>query len=85
LFGCGNAEGHTWAKFFAHFGWRRGPSQPKALSRNRPTPNRSLREDGPTWNEQRTVRDQIIFWGAMVATVAGIVSAATDLAGIVTK
>jgi hypothetical protein len=86
LFGCGNAEGHTWAKFFAQFGWRRQPARLQTLGRSDPPPaDRSVPKGGKISNEQRNTRDQIVFWSAIVATFAGLVSAATDLAGIMTK
>lgn len=87
LFGCGNAEGHTWAKFFAHFGWRRLPVQPGASGRRGPssTPDGPAYEGRDTSNEQRTTRDQIVFWCTMIATGAGLASALTDLAGVITK
>lgn len=86
LFGCGSAEGHTWAKFFAHFGWHRRPPQPRS-----PSPittagsDRALRQETKSPSDQRDVRDNLVFWAAMVATVAGVASAATDLAGILQR
>ncbi|MEV4264565.1 hypothetical protein [Kribbella sp. NPDC049584] len=83
LFGCGNAEGHTWAKFFGHFGWRRKSAQPNPPGRTasaRPDPQ--LRQEGKSARRPHDVRDSVLFWAAIIATLAGLVSAATDLAGI---
>jgi len=89
LFGCGSAEGHTWAKFFAHFGWRRRPVQPRTRGLSGPIItaelDRAPHEEPRISHEQRRGRDNVVFWAAMVATVAGVASAATDLAGVLQR
>jgi hypothetical protein len=80
LFGCGNARGHTWAKFFARFGWsRKVPQRPRARPYREPEPE----PDRPSGVEEPK-RARILFWGAIISTTAGTISMTTDIIGLFT-
>jgi len=90
LFGCGSAKGHTWAKFFARFGWRRQPRTSLAGGRSVPsasTPVAALPLASTASTGTVTVRieedrkSRATFWMAAISTLTGIVSAAIELAG----
>lgn len=74
IFGCGRSN-HTWAKFFARFGWRRQPD---------PSSRRSRSTEAAEVTEVVTVkiaedwRSTVAFWLALTATTCALVSATVD-------
>ncbi|KAB1156356.1 hypothetical protein F6X68_11860 [Micromonospora sp. AMSO12t] len=74
IFGCGRSN-HTWAKFFARFGWRRQPD---------PTVRRSRSTEAAEVAEIVTVKiaedwkSTVAFWLALTATTCALVSATID-------
>lgn len=88
LFGCGSAEGHTWDKFFARFGWRREPRM-QALRRRHEDGGRGHQAEPVVERPQVLLgedrKSRIAFWLGFTATVAGCISAGTDIAGLFSK
>ncbi len=79
IFGCGRAN-HTWAKFFARFGWRTQPIPEPS----EPAPD-GVATTAPGVGQVRIAeprRNAITFWLALVSTVIGLVSAAIDVTTI---
>ncbi|MCT2277815.1 hypothetical protein M3G91_09275 [Micromonospora chalcea] len=74
IFGCGRSN-HTWAKFFARFGWRRQPD---------PSNRRSRSIEATEVTEVVTVKiaeewkSTVTFWLALTATTCALVSATVD-------
>ncbi|MGK5673342.1 hypothetical protein ACSNOB_10950 [Micromonospora sp. URMC 106] len=74
IFGCGRSN-HTWAKFFARFGWRRQPDP--SIRRSQPT-------EAAEGTEVVTVKiaedwkSTVAFWLALTATTCALVSATVD-------
>ncbi|MEU1604046.1 hypothetical protein [Micromonospora matsumotoense] len=74
IFGCGRSN-HTWAKFFARFGWRRQPD---------PGHRRSRLTEATEVAEVVTVKiaedwkSTVAFWLALTATTCALVSATVD-------
>ncbi|MEU6021132.1 hypothetical protein [Micromonospora sp. NPDC047134] len=74
IFGCGRSN-HTWAKFFARFGWRRQPD---------PSNRRSRSSEVTEVTEMVTVKiaedwkSSVTFWLALTATTCALVSATVD-------
>ncbi|MEU3455327.1 hypothetical protein ABZ671_17275 [Micromonospora sp. NPDC006766] len=74
IFGCGRSN-HTWAKFFARFGWRRQPD---------PSIRRSRSAEAAEVTEVVTVKiaedwkSTVAFWLALTATTCALVSATID-------
>ncbi|MGC5052834.1 hypothetical protein ACLQ2S_15435 [Micromonospora sp. DT48] len=74
IFGCGRSN-HTWAKFFARFGWRRQPD---------PRIRRSRSIQASEGTEMVTVKiaedwkSTVAFWLALTATTCALVSATVD-------
>ncbi|MFV2103692.1 hypothetical protein [Micromonospora sp. LOL_024] len=74
IFGCGRSN-HTWAKFFARFGWRRQPD---------PSNRRSRSTEATEVTEVVTVKiaedwkSTVTFWLALTATTCALVSATVD-------
>jgi hypothetical protein len=74
IFGCGRSD-HTWAKFFARFGWRRQPD---------PSNRRSRSTEAAEGTEVVTVKiaedrkSTVAFWLALTATTCALVSATVD-------
>jgi hypothetical protein len=75
LFGCRSAD-HTWAKFFARFGWRTQPSLEPGESSTDGTAatGSSLVQVRIAEPRQNT----ITFWLAIAGTLVGLVSAVLD-------
>lgn len=77
IFGCGRSN-HTWAKFFARFGWRRQPEPSGSARRGK------LSGADPEVGEVVTVRiaedwkSTAAFWLALTATTCALVSATVD-------
>ncbi|WFE95795.1 hypothetical protein [Micromonospora sp. WMMD987] len=75
IFGCGRSN-HTWAKFFARFGWRRQPDPSTVRGK--------LSGEGSEAREIVTVRiaedwkSTVAFWLALTATTCALVSATVD-------
>jgi hypothetical protein len=77
LFGCSQAKGHIWAKFFARFGWsRKVPPPRRATTLSEPEP----KPGHPGVEEDK--RSRILFWATFVATTAGTISMTTDIIGL---
>ncbi|MET8253131.1 hypothetical protein [Micromonospora sp. NPDC005197] len=74
IFGCGRSS-HTWAKFFARFGWRR---QPDPSNRR----NRSIEAAEVTEVVMVKIAEDwkstVAFWLALTATTCALVSATVD-------
>ena len=95
LFGCNQARNgvHVWAKFFARFGWRRQVA-PRVIELRRKSstvsnqlaPSPAMMEAAPSAYsivEQR--RNAVAFYLAIASTIAGVVSAVSDIAGAITS
>jgi hypothetical protein len=84
LFGCGNAKGHTWGKFFGHFGLGRAAARKNGLL-NGPVANGGTVEFQAAGTSIPTVRvagdakTEVIFWMTIVSTLSGVVSAIITL------
>ena len=82
LFGCGRSN-HTWAKFFARFGWRR-QSDPNVSNDRRARVGAA--DDGVevvTVKIAEGWRSTAAFWLAMTATTCALVSATVDATNFV--
>ncbi len=74
IFGCGRSN-HTWAKFFARFGWRRQPDP--SILRNRSTAATEVTEV-VTVKIAEDWKSTVAFWLALTATTCALVSATID-------
>lgn len=84
LFGCGSAD-HTWTKFFARFGWHRSHAPIFIRDNTRspaPIPPPS-EDDAVVVRIAEDAKSRVVFWLAILATFAGCLSAATDIAGLI--
>ncbi|MFF0150614.1 hypothetical protein [Micromonospora sp. NPDC005203] len=74
IFGCGRSS-HTWAKFFARFGWRRQPDPS-----NRPSRSAEATEAAEvvTVKIAEDWKSTVAFWLALTATTCALVSATVD-------
>lgn len=80
LFGCPQAKGHLWAKFFARFGVHRQalPTEPRRI----PTSSGAAQQEEAiptTVRLEGSRRDTAMLWLATLATSCAIVSGAKDL------
>ncbi len=76
IFGCGRSE-HTWAKFFARFGWRRQPDPNGPAARpdgTAETPDTAMM----TVKIAEDWKSTVAFWLALTATICALVSATVD-------
>ena len=81
IFGCGRSN-HTWAKFFARFGWRRQPDP----NEPRPQSGASAEKSEAAVMTVKIAEDwksTVAFWLALTATFCGIVSATVDVTNVV--
>ncbi|MEU8263983.1 hypothetical protein AB0C02_25590 [Micromonospora sp. NPDC048999] len=74
IFGCGRSN-HTWAKFFARFGWRRQPDP--SIPRNRSIEGAEVTEV-VTVKIAEDWKSTVAFWLALTATTCALVSATID-------
>ena len=86
LFGCTNASGHLWGKMFARFGWHRGAlptrkgsqatsADPGSLSNN------AVPAEPVLVRVEESRGSKVAVWLAVISTICGLTSAATDIAG----
>lgn len=74
IFGCGRSN-HTWAKFFARFGWRR---QPDPSTRRHRSAEASEVTEVVTVKIAEDLKSTLTFWLALTATTCALVSATVD-------
>ncbi|MFI7217445.1 hypothetical protein [Micromonospora maritima] len=80
LFGCPQAKGHLWAKFFARFGVHRQALATSSRRISTPSGITQQEEAIPTTVRlEGSKRDTAMLWLAIVATSCAMVSGAKDL------
>ncbi|MGW1449638.1 hypothetical protein ACWCO3_15310 [Micromonospora sp. NPDC002411] len=80
LFGCSQAKGHLWAKFFARFGVHRQALTAESHRHAMPSPvGRQEEAISTTVRLEGGKRDTAMLWLAIVATSCAVVSGAKDL------
>jgi hypothetical protein len=85
LFGCGNAEGHTWGKFLSRLGIHREVSEVREASNRSATQSHAdvrVQETSVVQGAEEPRRAVILFWLTVTATTAGVVSMTTDVIGL---
>jgi hypothetical protein len=83
LFGCGQAQGHTWTKFFARFGIHRKTVHVRPIiSGSAPIQTVAASSTATVSGVDDKTKDLIVFWLTVISTAAGVVSMATSIIAI---